>query len=132
MDKELDSRLSLCIYEALDVLASGRLETIEITSNKIIFRYPIGNIWIYEENLKIYLMKGGFEFSFSEKEMDAICYLFKVRNKDGFIQIIQTWIDKRDEAKAKKNHINKLIQIQKDLSYLFGRINSVIEEGIKE
>ena len=77
-------------------------------------------------------MKGGFEFSFSEKEMDAICYLFKVRNKDGFIQIIQTWIDKRDEAKAKKNHINKLIQMQKDLSYLFGRINSVIEEGIKE
>ena len=132
MDEKPHYNLLKNIREALDTLAFGRLEKIQIMENKIIFRYPIASIWIYEENLKIYIMKGGFELGFNEDELNAISYLFKVRDEELFIPTIQAWIDRRKNLEEKQDYTNKLRLIQNEVSYLYDKIEDIIKKEVKE
>jgi len=133
MDEKPHYNLLKNIREALDTLAFGRLEKIEIDGNgSVILKYPVGGIWILDNYVQFYLGKDGYELNLNNEELDVISYLFKVRNEELFIPTIQAWIDRRIELNKKQDYTDKLRLIQNEVSYLYDKIEDISKKEVKE
>jgi hypothetical protein len=133
MDEKPHYNLLKNIREALDTLAFGGLERVEINGdNSVILRYPVGGIWILNNYIQFYLGKEAYQLNLDNKELRIIAYLFEVRNEELFIPTVQAWIDRRKNLEEKQDYTDKLRLIQNEVSYLYDKIEDIIKKEVKE